>query len=258
MTWAQVVETFLAKIRVIYNLKPAYKQPGDGSDGTCDCIGMIIGAIRRMGLKWTGIHGSNWAARKEVDELKKIGSVNDLELGDIVFKGYAAGDSKNTLPARYKKGGSYYNGDLTDYYHVGTVTQLNPLRITHMTSPTAMIDTKLGKWAYHGRVKILLNAASGDVPTVTPTPEPEPTTEPTTTTPTSGSKAIVVADNGKPVKMRQYPSTGCRTWEAVPCGTEVEIVAPGEDWAQISYGRRQGWYMMAKLLDIVGDGKGKY
>ena len=61
------------------------REPGDGSDGYCDCIGLIIGAIRRMGLKWTGIHGSNWAARKEVEKLEKINSVNDLSVGDLVL-----------------------------------------------------------------------------------------------------------------------------------------------------------------------------
>ena len=68
----------------------------------------------------------------------------------------------------------------------------------------------------------------------------------------------MVADNGQPVKMRQYPSTDCRTWENVPCGTEVEITDPGETWAKINCGKRKGWYMMAKFLDVIGDGKGKY
>jgi hypothetical protein len=243
MTYNEVVESFLKKIKTIANSKPAYKQPGDGSDGTCDCIGLIIGAIRRMGLKWTGIHGSNWAARKEIVELKKISNANDLQLGDIVFKAYEPGDPRNKLPARYKKGGQYYNGDLKDYYHVGVVTQVNPLRITHMTSPTVKVDTNLGKWSYYGISKILNNVA----------PEPEPTPVPST-----GSIAVVVADNGFPVKMRQYPSTSCATWVKLPVGTRVEIISPGEQWAQINAFSRKGWYMMAKFLDVVGDGKGKY
>ena len=42
------------------------------------------------------------------------------------------------------------------------------------------------------------------------------------------------------------------------CGTEVEIIEPGEEWARINYGRRKGWYMMAEYLDVIGDGKGRY
>ena len=252
MTWKEVVQKFLDMVAKIKSLNPAYKQPGDGSDGTCDCIGLIIGAIRRIGLKWTGIHGSNWAARKEVVELKKIGSVKDLQLGDAVFKAYGPDDSKNRLPSRYKKGGSYYNGDLNDYYHVGVVTQLNPLRITHMTSPSMKVDTSLGKWSYHGVLSILAKAASDKPsPAPAPTPDPEPT-------PATGTIAVVTSENGLPVKCRQYPSKTCRTWDRIPVGTQVEIVSPGEKWAKINCGRRKGWYMMAEFLDVIGDGKGKY
>jgi hypothetical protein len=32
----------------------------------------VIGALRRSGIKWSGIHGSNWFARKEITGLKRI------------------------------------------------------------------------------------------------------------------------------------------------------------------------------------------
>lgn len=267
MTYKELVQKFLDKVAAIRKEDPAYKQPGDGSGGVCDCIGLIIGAIRRMGLKWTGIHGSNYAARYQTVDLSYIDSESQLQLGDYVYKGVGpdgkgkrpcnAGTFKHTydLKDRYFKGHPYYNGDLIDYYHVGVVTQVSPLRITHMTSPRMKVDTSVNKngsspWNYHGKVKPLVEAAN-DKPDPAPTPTPEPT-------PSTGTKAIVVADNGKPVKMREYPSTTCRTWDNVPCGAEVTIVNPGEDWAKINYKSRKGWYMMAKFLDIVGDGKGKY
>ena len=147
-----LLQKYLQKVDDIKRSKPKYRQPGDGSDGTCDCIGLIIGGIRRCGLKWTGIHGSNYAARKAAVNFKKVNSTSDLEVGDTVYKGCAPGSSGYALPARYKQGGVYYNGDLTDYYHVGVVTSLNPLNITHMTSPTVKVDTKLGKWGYKSRM----------------------------------------------------------------------------------------------------------
>ena len=267
MTYKELVQEFLSKIAAIKKENPAYKKPGDGSGGVCDCIGLIIGALRRMGLKWTGIHGSNYAARYQTADLRYIASESELHLGDYVYKGVGAdGKGKRPcnagtfthdydLPSRYKKGNAYYTGDMTDYYHVGVVTQVGPLRITHMTSPRMKVDTSVNQnskspWNYCGKVKPLVEAAS-DKPTPTPTPTPEPT-------PSTGTKAIVVADNGKPVKMRQYPSTSCKTWDEVPCGKEVTIVEPGEEWAKINCGKRKGWYMMAKFLDVVGDGKGKY
>ena len=122
MTYAALIQKFLEKIQVIKSLNPAYKKPGDGSNGVCDCIGLLIGAIRRMGLKWTGIHGSNYAARRETVGLSYISKVSELELGDAVYKACDpdgtvrkacnAGKKKRKydLPDRYKKGKAYYMG----------------------------------------------------------------------------------------------------------------------------------------------------
>ena len=246
MTWTEVVNKFLEKVQVIKNLNPKRREPGDGSDGYCDCIGLVIGAVRRMGLKWTGIHGSNWAARKEFVKLERINSVSDLELGDVVLKACAEGTSGWALPSRYRKGGKYYNGDLNDYYHAGVVTKVNPLNITHMSSKMT-VDTKLGKWSHHGKLSILAKAAGGSI---TPTPV-------TPDTPSTGSHAVVVAESGGTVNMRRTPSLRGALITRVPLGTTVEIVAPGEKWATIKYANKTG-YMMAKFLDIIGDGKGKY
>ena len=41
------LEQFLREIRNIRALNPIYRLGGSGVDGTCDCIGLIIGAIRR-------------------------------------------------------------------------------------------------------------------------------------------------------------------------------------------------------------------
>ena len=241
MTWDQVIKLFISKILEIFNSNPKRREPGDGSDGYCDCIGLIIGAIRRMGLKWTGIHGSNWAARKEVEKLEKINSVNDLSVGDLVLKGCDQNTKGWALPSRYRKGGKYYNGDLTDYYHAGAVESVNPLRIRHMSSKMT-IDTKLGKWNYHGKLTILVKAAGG----VTPTPVP-----------TSGSQAYVVAQSGSTVNLRKTPSLKGALIMRIPLGTIVNIISPGEEWCKITYGSKTG-YMMAQFLDIVGDGKGQY
>ena len=79
MTWDALIEKFLHFIAVIKSLNPAYKQPGDGSKGVCDCIGLIIGAIQRMGLKWKGIHGSNYWARFNTVNLSYIAQESDLK-----------------------------------------------------------------------------------------------------------------------------------------------------------------------------------
>lgn len=241
MTWKEVVDKFLAKVMEIYNSNPKRREPGDGSDGTCDCIGLPIGAVRRMGLKWNGIHGSNWAARKEFVELKKFSKASELERGDVVLKGCDQSTKGWNLPSRYRKGGKYYNGDLTDYYHAGVVESVEPLHIRHM-SDKMKTDTKVGKWNYHGKLSLLAKL----VTEVTPDPVPS-----------SGCLAVVVADSGSTVNLRRTPSLKGALIDRVPIGTTVEITDPGEEWATIIYKNKKG-YMMAKFLDICGDGKGKY
>ena len=263
MTYTEGVDKFLKKVDEIQKEDPAYKQPGDGTDGVCDCIGLPIGAGRRAGFPYTGIHGSNYAARNRIEGLHYIASMSELKPGDVVLKACDSSGRvrkacnggtkthKYDLPDRYKKGKPYYNGDLLDYYHAGVVYSVSPLRIKHMTSPRMKVDTSLdGGWNYAGKWRPMYAKCDGK-----PAPEPAPIPVPV---PSTGSKAIVYADNGLPVKMRQYPDSKCRTWENVPCGTETEIIDPGETWAKINCGKRKGWYMMAKFLDVVGDGKGKY
>lgn len=255
MTYAMLVAKFLEMVAKIKSLNPDYKQPGDGSNGTCDCIGLIIGAIRRIGLAWKGIHGSNYAARYQIDGLKKITSLKQIELGDVMLKAYEKGHKKWNLPSRYWSGHHYHTGDLKDYYHAGVITSLNPIVITHMTSPKmktltikSMSDLTSSNWLYHGKAKPLVDA-SNDKASV-PISIPEKTAS-------SGSKAVVVAESGGTVNLRAGSNMNTRVLMRVPLGTTVDIITPGENWAEIKAGTTTG-YMMAKFLDIVGDGKGKY
>lgn len=225
-----LIDKFIEKILEIKALKPKYRQPCDGSNGYCDCVGLIIGALRRAKIQWSGIHGSNWFARKDTINLKPLKDPSQLSIGDLVYQAYEPGEKGYALPARYKKGGAYYNGSLTDYMHIGVVTAVNPLGITHMWKPTVQTDSSIKYWDYFGQYKKFKGLKATD--------------------PANRKTAIVTAANGKPVKMRQNPSTACRTYELLPVGTQVTIEVPGEVWAQISYGKFKGWYMMAKFLKI--------
>ena len=131
---------FLAGVEEIAATRPRYRLGGSGTDGTCDCIGLVIGAIRRAGGAWTGVHGSNWAAR---NEMAAMGAVTAAELaqGMVVYKAWEPGAKKYALPGRYKN-----SADQQDYYHVGVVTSVNPLEITHCTGPGIVRDKTQGKW----------------------------------------------------------------------------------------------------------------
>ena len=244
----EIISKFLACVAEIEASKPTYRQPGDGSDGTCDCIGLIIGAVRRMGLKWTGIHGCNWAARKEISDLRPLKSTSQLEKGMIVLKARDQGNSSWKLPERYRKGKKYYTGDLRDYYHAGAVTSVSPLVITHMSGGGIQKSRKLSAWGFCGHLDLLIRAAGGKTASGLDSVSSD---DFVSAMPAAGFPARVTAPNGGYVKMRQQHSQRCRLYDEVPVGAAVTVVAPGETWARIDYGRRKGWYMMARYLEIL-------
>lgn len=224
------LDQFLANLDSIASERPAYKLGGDGSGGECDCIGLIIGAIRRSGGSWDGIHGSNYAARNEMDYLLPVTDAEDLNVGEVVYKASMPGQTNYALPSRYAG-----DPDQRDYYHVGIVRSVDPLQIVHCTSPGGITtDSRLGKWTYRGWLR-KVSREGGAMPTVT--------------------MATVVADSGKTVKMRATPSTSDNRWWGVPVGTEVPVAAHEGGWSRIAYNGHSGW-MMDKFLFIAGDASG--
>lgn len=221
------LDDFVAKVLDIASERPTYRLGRDGEGGECDCIGLIIGAMRRNGLRYTEIHGSNWFARHYTRSLMRVTDADDLSLGDIVYKVRTPGTVGYDLPSRYAG-----DPDKYDYYHVGVVTGVDPLEITHCTSGGGVdgitTDSKLGKWSYKGQFSEIDSQTEEDVPMMT---------------------AKVTAANGKPVNMRQRPITTSALVDRVPVGTEVDVLSHDEDWAKIRHKGATG-YMMTKFLDI--------
>ena len=219
-------DKFLEKVQEIAASKPSYELGHDGSDGTCDCIGLIIGAIRRAGGAWNGIHGSNYAARYEMRELLPVTDAGELCLGDVVYKARTPGQAGYALPERYKN-----DPDQRDYYHVGVVTAVEPLEITHCTGPGIVRDTKLSKWTYRGRLeKVDYDGTSQEVGTMVQT-------------------ATVVADSGDDVKMRSTPSQTDGLYWKVPVGDKVQVAYVEGEWAKVRHQGRTG-YMMVEYLEM--------
>lgn len=200
-----------------------YQSGGDGSGGGCDCIGLLIGAIRLAGGKWTGTHGSNYAARYAMRTLARI---TEPFLGEIVYKAKEPGEKGYDLPAKYKT-----SGDLLDYYHVGVVTSINPLKITHCTSVAGgiKVDTTLGQWEYGGELKMV--DYGGDAMDVM-------------------YQAMVTAVSGRTVNLRANPSEKAKVLKSVPVGAEVDVLDDTDpNWTKIAYNGMTG-YMMSKFLTV--------
>ena len=220
-----ILEAFIAQVEAIAQASPVYRPGGDGSDGTCDCIGLVIGAIRRAGGSWTGTHGSNYAARYEMRELLPVTDAGELCLGDVVYKARTPGQAGYALPERYKK-----NPDQRDYYHVGVVTAVEPLEITHCTGPGIVRDAKLGRWTYRGRLEKVDYDGAEVVENMVQT-------------------ATVVADSGDDVKMRSTPSKTDGLYYKVPVGATVQVASVDGKWAKVRYQDRTG-YMMVEYLEM--------
>lgn len=218
-------EAFIENADQIAEEKPSYKLGHDGSDGKCDCVGYIIGSIRRSGGTWNGVHGSNYSSRHEMEYLESIGKISDLKTGEVVYKAAEPGESNYNLPSRYED-----HADQKDYYHIGIVRSVDPLRIVHCTGPGIVTDTKLGKWNYHGWLKKV--GREGEVPMA------------------NTILATVVAENGSTVNMRKEPNGALL--DRVPVGSVVTVIGETGGWSNIMYGETEGW-MKSSFLRIKGD-----
>ena len=243
-------EAYAEGVKSIYVEQPAYELGHDGSDGKCDCIGMCRGGLIREGV--TGIKnmgGTNMAARKVIENLQLIQASAQLLVGDVVLKTRDKDDKSMPLPDKYRKGGSEYSekwGE-TNFTHIGTVTRINPLEITHMTSPTAKVDKSIKNWKYFGELPWIRYKDA-------PEPEPEPDLL------TELDMAIVVAENGSTVKMRAKPTQDCKMYWDVPIGAEVIVDEwdaktdrRGNVWSLITWEARVGFMMKQYLLDVPED-----
>lgn len=218
------LQAFLNAVRENVNRITHYEKGGDGSGGGCDCIGLIIGAVKLAGGKWPGTHGSNWAARNAMDGLSHISPTADMFAGQIVFKAKSPGEEGYDLPAAYDD-----SPDRLDYYHVGVVTGIDPLCITHCTSVPGgiQVDDRLGQWQYGGKLKYVDYEAE-DRPLYL---------------------ASVTAPSGKTVNLRTGPSTGNKIIAQVPIGETVEVYDVLDGWSQVNWNGKSG-YMMSKFLEM--------
>lgn len=210
-----------------------YSWGASGQDGKCDCIGLIMDALRKCGMKWPGVHGTNWTARNAMETLGALLIASDCFLGQVVFKARGPENERYNLPDDYKN-----SGDLLDYYHVGVVTSVNPLVITHCTDVPGGIkrDNRLGSWAWGGMLKYV-NYDKEDKPME------------------CLYEAKVYAENGFPVKMRSQPSTKSTVIASLPVGTIVGVFDVMDDWCGIRYNGQCG-YMMSKFLEPISASQG--
>lgn len=223
-----------------------YESPGSNDENGIDCSGAFVWAYRQAGLSI--YHGSNRIERVYCNDCIDLnGSANRLKPGMAVFKYREPGEPYYALGEQYQEGGKYYNGDLRDYYHIGLVESVNPLKIIHATPPVVKRDSKLGKWRRAG----FLDAVSGYIKN--------------NESSTGGGNSMAVlydakvnTDNGGSLNFRSAPRTGGTRIAEIPNGTLVQVLEETNDeWSKIYYSGREG-YVVSRYLKKIdrNDGNG--
>lgn len=194
-----------------------------------DCSGTFVYVYKKYGLSI--YHGSNRIARKYVVELLPI---SEAKPGMAAFKFHKPGEKGYQLPENYKPGGSQYNGDLNDYYHIGLVDEDPRYILNSATTVNGFIRSKITNgWNACGYLKAVDYADDGK-------DDDEPVVE--------NDIMIVTSENGAPVNMRESASVNSRIVARVPVGSEVIVMKVDKNgWTGVKYGRHDG-YMMTKFL----------
>lgn len=230
------VSGFVARVEKIAARKLTYRTGGVGKDGTCDCIGLIMGAMYESGQKPYDLHSTNYFARYQTLELKKA-SEKDLFFGQILYR---ARTNQDKLNGRYMPGGRYYTGDFLDYYHVAVVTSVKPLRIVECTEygdvTGIVVNTTFKNWDYGGKLRGVLYDST-DMGGLYETEEE-------TIVALYQARVITQED---PLTLRAT-ANGRKIGE-IPKGETVDVIAEGE-WARVRYGEMLG-YVSSKYLEMI-------
>lgn len=211
----------------------SYEIGKSGQNGRCDCIGLIMGAMSALARKSYPMHSTNYFARYEMQYLRPMDE-SALEDGMLVYK---AREDAGQLNERYKPGGRYYTGDMLDYYHVGVVTDTNPLEITHCTESGNVSgivrDTKTKGWTHYGAM-LNVDYNSREVKQML-------------------YEAKVMAAQGSTVNLRKGPYSSAAVIDRVKLGVTVTVNEEADGWAQVVTPSGDIGYMMTQFLERTED-----
>ena len=228
-----LVAALIALFQLMYKEHWSYVW-GAAKYGCVDCSGAFVYAY----LKLAGItlpHGSNAIARRwTVGEMLPI---SEAKPGMAAFKAKEPGEDGYDLPDKYKEGGSSYNKDLRDYYHIGLVDN----------DPGYVLNAK-GEKAGFCRDKLTEKNGWDFVIELKDVDYREDL-------PDMGEPAIVVLPKGAKgdtVNMRSGAGKNYQiVWE-VPVGAKITVLDDQGQWCNIKYKNIQGW-MMSNYIEYESE-----
>ena len=198
---------------------------GAAEEGNVDCSGALVWAYRQAGLR--AHHGSNRLARDEAMEMLPLSSARP---GMLAFKARPPDADGYALPDAYKKGGSRYNGDISDYYHIGVIDTDTRYVLNAQSPRTGFVRSPIKSgWTSVAYARQIDYGDQED------------------TIVSDIRTATVRASNGSTVNMRKTP--GGDLLDRVPVGAVVQVIGESGEWRRIAFAGREGW-MMSRFLDV--------
>ncbi len=196
-----------------------YASPGTNDRRGIDCSGAWVRVYSAYNEKL--YHGSNTIYRKHTKQTGAIANISDLRVGMAVFK--RRFDQRE--PAQFRGDG------LGNFYHIGCVTSVSPLRIAHATTPVAKVDTSLGGWTHWGLMDRVVYGVSS-----TPSTEVD-------------YRAQVATQSG-PLNLRDAPNLSAKVLTTLPKGTVVEVLKEPNQWVLARYKGQTGYVSVQYLKKI--------
>lgn len=211
---------------------------GAAEEGCVDCSGAFDYAFEKLhGLNYP--HGSNSIERRFI--VGDFLPVSKAQPGMAAFKFYKPGDPGYDLPDKFMPGGSAYNGDLNDYYHIGLVDEDTDYVLNAKGTKYGFCRDKMtGKYGWDGVAYLkgvdygkTADEEKGDIPM-------------------QEAKVVLPSGaKGDTVNLRREPSTSAPLVVRVPVGSTVTMEEDLGQWCRIIYGLKTG-YMLSNYLEYVG------
>lgn len=215
------VSDLIGQFEYLYRASPPYVWGGSSLTGM-DCSGAFVWAYKQHGLYIA--HGSNTIARSYAAEILPI---IRAEPGMAAFKARKPGEKGYALPEKFQPGGSAYNGDLNDYYHIGLVGENGHCVYNAQSKATGFVRSKTtAGWSYCAKLKAVDYETGDDEPMV---------------------KMVITAASGSTVNVRKQPSENAPLVDRLPIGTVVDASDDRNGWRAIIHGGVSG-YVKAQFL----------
>lgn len=213
------IGSFIGGINSIIAQKPSYKVGHDGSDNTCDGLGLIRGGLLRGGAtKIKYMRDLNQFVRKVALNVQEVGS--DVKVGSIVLATRSANDELMPLPSRFRDGGEECTGDKNNYTDIGVV--IAPSTVVRMTTDGVVKENGFNGWSFICWLPYVIDGGRKSVDSVSVKTEAS-------------------------VKLFTEPKFASTVLEEIPQNTRLFLLEENNQWSKVSYGSKTG-FVLSKFL----------